>query len=66
MADQTRPSEPEITLLLSRLGLTPPPEQLEHLCAVLARLEAAAHRLRKDIKRNDEPASVFLIRRPNP
>jgi hypothetical protein len=67
MADQNhRSSEQEITLMLSRSRLTLPPEQLEGLCAVFARLEAAARRLRTDLKRNDEPASVFLIRRRNP
>jgi hypothetical protein len=67
MADQNhRLSEQEISLLLSRSGLTLPPEQLERLCVVLGRLEAAARRLRKDLKRNDEPASVFHIRRQNP
>ena len=64
MADQNhQPSEEEITLMLNRAGLTIPPEQLERCCAVVAKLEAAARRLRKDLKRNDEPASVFLIRR---
>jgi hypothetical protein len=67
MADDThQPSEEEIALMLSRSGLTIPPEQLERCCAVVARLEAAARRLRKDLKRNDEPASVFVIRRQNP
>jgi hypothetical protein len=67
MADQNyQPSEEEITSMLSRAALTIPPEQLERCCAVVARLEAAARRLRKDLKRNDEPASVFLIRRRNP
>ena len=45
--------------MLKRAGLTLPAEQLEACCAVVARLEAAARRLRKDLKRNDEPASVF-------
>jgi hypothetical protein len=67
MADDTHQlSEEEITLMLRRSGLTVPPEQLERCCAVVARLEAAARRLRKDLKRNDEPASVFLLRRSNP
>jgi hypothetical protein len=64
MADDTRqPSEQEVTLMLKRAGITLPPEQLERCCAVIARLEAAARRLRKDLKRTDEPASVFLIER---
>ena len=64
MADDTRqPSEQEVTLMLKRAGITLPPEQLERCCAVIARLEGAAHRLRKDLKRTDEPASVFLIER---
>jgi hypothetical protein len=64
MADDThQPSEEEVTLMLKRAGLTLPPEQLEKCCAVVARLEAAARRLRKDLKRADEPASVFPIRR---
>jgi hypothetical protein len=36
---------------------------LEKCSAVVSRLEAAARRLRKDLKRADEPASVFPIRR---
>ncbi|HEY6365560.1 MAG TPA: hypothetical protein VI585_12295 [Candidatus Binatia bacterium] len=64
MADQIRqPSQEEVTLMLKRAGLSLPPEQLERCCAVVARLEAAARRLRKDLKRADEPASVFPIRR---
>jgi hypothetical protein len=64
MADDAHhPSEEEVTLMLKRAGLTLPPEQLETCCAVVARLEAAARRLRKDLKRSDEPASVFPIRR---
>ena len=67
MADDThQPSEQEVTMMLNRAGITLPPEQLEKFCAVVARLEAAARRLRKDLKRNDEPASVFPIRRWNP
>ena len=67
MADQNHQlSEEEVTLMLKRAGLTLPPEQLERCCAVVARLEAAARRLRKDLNRNDEPASVFLIWRQNP
>jgi hypothetical protein len=50
-------------LMLRRAGLAVPPEQLERCCAVVARLEAAARRLRKDLKRADEPASVFPVRR---
>jgi hypothetical protein len=60
--DNYQPSEEEITLMLRRAGLTLPPEQLERCCAVVARLEAAARRLRKDLRRNDEPASVFILR----
>ena len=56
-------SEEELTLMLKRAGVTVPPEQLERCCAVVARLEAASRRLRKDLKRADEPASVFPIRR---
>jgi hypothetical protein len=64
MADDThQPSEQEVTLMLERAGLTLPPEQLERCCAVVARLEAAARRLRKDLKRADERASVFPNRR---
>jgi hypothetical protein len=64
MADDThQPSEEEVILMLKRAGVTLPPEQLERCCAVVARLEAAARRLRKDLKRADEPASVFPIRR---
>ena len=67
MADETHQlSEQEVTLMLKRAGLTLPPEQLERCCAVVARLEAAARRLRKDLRRADEPASVFPIRRQNP
>ena len=67
MADDIhQPSEQEVTMMLNRAGITLPPEQLEKFCAVVARLEAAARRLRKDLKRNDEPASVFPIRRWNP
>ena len=64
--DMHQPSEQEITLMLKRAGITLSPEQLEKFCAVVARLEAAARRLRKDLKRADEPASVFPIRRWNP
>ena len=64
MADDTRqPSAQEVTLMLKRAGITLPPEQLERCCTVIARLAAAARRLRKDLKRTDEPASVFLIER---
>ena len=64
MADDTHQlSEQEVTLMLKRAGITLPAEQLEKFCAVVARLEAAARRLRKDLKRADEPASVFPIRR---
>jgi hypothetical protein len=67
MTDDTQPpSEEEVTLMLVRAGLTLPAEQLAKCCAVVARLEAAARRLRKDLKRADEPASVFLIRKHNP
>jgi len=67
MADDThQPSEEEVALMLKRAGLALPPEQLERCCAVVARLEAAARRLRKDLKRADEPASVFPSRRYNP
>jgi hypothetical protein len=64
MADDAQElSEEEVTLMLKRAVVTLPPEQLEKFCAVVARLEAAARRLRKDLKRNDEPASVFPVRR---
>jgi hypothetical protein len=64
MADDTHQlSEQEVTLMLKRAGVTLPPEQLERCCAVVRRLEAAARRLRKDLKRADEPASVFPVRR---
>jgi len=63
MADDThQPTEEEVALMLKRAGLTFPPEQLETFCVVVARLEAAARRLRKDLNRNDEPASVFIRR----
>jgi hypothetical protein len=63
MSDQIHPpSEEEITLMLRRAGVTLPPEQLERCCAVVARLEAAARRLRKDLERSDEPAGVFIRR----
>jgi hypothetical protein len=63
MADDThQPTEEEVALMLKRAGLTLPPEQLETFCVVVARLEAAARRLRKDLNRNDEPASAFLRR----
>jgi hypothetical protein len=64
MADDTNhPSMEEVTLMLKRAGLALRPEQLEMCCAVVARLEAAARRLRKDLERPDEPAGVFSIRR---
>jgi hypothetical protein len=67
MADDAhQPSEEEVTLMLKRAGLALPPEQLAKCCAVVARLEAAARRLRKDLKRNDEPAGVFSVRKQNP
>jgi hypothetical protein len=67
MADNSHElSEQEVTLMLKRAGITLPAEQLEKFCVVVARLEAAARRLRKDLKRNDEPASVFPSRRWNP
>ena len=67
MADDAQElSEEEVTMMLNRAGITLPAEQLEKFCAVVARLEAAARRLRKDLKRNDEPANVFPIRRWNP
>ncbi len=67
MPDQNhQPSEEEITLLLGRSGLTVSPEQLERCRAMVARLEAAARRLRENLKRNDEPAGVFLMRGHNP
>jgi len=63
MADDTHQlSEQEVTVMLKRTGVTVPPEQLETCCAVVARLEAAAGRLRRDLKRADEPASVFIRR----
>lgn len=67
MADESHElSEEKVTLMLKRAGITLPAEQLETFCAVVARLEAAARRLRKDLTRSDEPASVFSIRRWNP
>jgi hypothetical protein len=60
--DNYQRSEEEMTLMLRRAGVTLPPEQLERCCAVVARLEAAARRLRKDLERSDEPASVFIWR----
>jgi hypothetical protein len=64
--DSDELSEEKVALMLKRAGITLPAEQLEKFCAVVARLEAAARRLRKDLKRNDEPATVFPIRRWNP
>jgi len=67
MADDAHElSEQEITLMLKRAGITLPPAQLESFRAVVARLEAAARRLRKDLKRADEPACVFPVRKQNP
>ena len=67
MADDSHElSEEEVILMLKRAVITLPAGQLDKFCAVVARLEAAARRLRKDLKRNDEPASVFPIRRWNP
>ena len=64
MADDTdRPSDEEVILMLKRAGITLPSDQMERFCAVVARLEASARRLRKDLKRSDEPASVFPVRR---
>jgi hypothetical protein len=64
MADNTQqPSEQEVTLMLKRAGITVPPEQLETCRAVVGRLEAAARRLRKDLKHADEPASAFIVER---
>ena len=64
MADHDhQPSDEEVAIMLKRAGVTVPPEQLEKCCVVVARLEAAARRLRKDLQRNDEPAAVFLSRR---
>jgi hypothetical protein len=60
--DNHQLSKEEIALMLKRAGVTVPPEQLEKCCVVVGRLEAAARRLRKDLQRNDEPASVFLRR----
>ncbi len=63
MADKThQPTEQDVALMLKRAGFTLPAEQLEVCCAVVARLEAAAGRLRKDLKRADEPASAFIRR----
>ena len=56
------PSQEEVALMLKHNGLTLPAEQLETFCIVVARLEAAACRLRKGLNRNDEPASAFLRR----
>jgi hypothetical protein len=61
--DAYRPSEEELKLVLKRAAVTLPLEQLEACCAVVGRLEAAARRLRRDLQRNDEPASVFVVRR---
>jgi hypothetical protein len=64
MADDIhQPSDKEIARMLERAGLALPPEQLERFRTVVARLEAAARRLRKDLQRADEPASAFIIRR---
>ena len=61
MAEQVDQSE-EVALMLKRAGVTLPPEQLQQFCAVVAKLEASARRLKKNIQRNDEPASVFIRR----
>ncbi len=60
--DNHQPSEEEVTLLLKRASVGVPPEHLERLCTVIGRLEAAARRLRKNLERSDEPASVFIRR----
>jgi hypothetical protein len=63
MADDAHElSEEEVTLMLKRAGITLPSEQLEQCRTVVARLEAAARRLRKDLERCDEPASAFIRR----
>jgi hypothetical protein len=63
MADDAHElSEREVTMMLKRAGITLPAEQLEKCCTVVARLEAAARRLRKDLERCDEPASAFIRR----
>ena len=49
--------------MIKRAELTLPAEQLEKCRAVLARIEVAARRQRNDLKRNDEPASAFRVRR---
>ena len=64
MADETHQlSEQEVTLMLKRAGLTLPPEQLERCCAVVARLEAAARRLRKDLRRIHDRLTLLSIHR---
>ena len=64
MAEQIdQPAPEDVALMLKRAGVTVPSEQLKDCCVVVGRLEAAARRLRKNLQRNDEPASVFFIRR---
>ena len=61
-ADNHQSSEDEVALMLKRASVTVPAEQLERFCTVVARLESAARRLRKNLERSDEPASVFIRR----
>ena len=62
MADQNLAlSEDDFVLMIKRSGLTLPEEQRAKCLDAVARLDAAAIRLRKNLKRSDEPASVFRV-----
>ena len=52
-----------ISRMIERAGLSVPSDQLEKLQAGLARIEEAAGRIREDLKRNDEPAFTFRVRK---
>ncbi len=53
----------EILRMIERAGLSVPSDQLEKLQAGLARIEEAARRIREGLKRNDEPAFTFRVRK---
>ncbi len=53
----------EISRMIERAGLSVPSDQLEKLQAGLARIEEAAGRNREGLKRNDEPAFIFRVRK---
>ncbi len=54
-------SEDELVLMVKRARLTLPEKLRAKCCDAVVRLEAAAQRLRMDLKRSDAPASVFRI-----